>query len=493
MNEKKIDFNSLISFVRTNGLKILVRGVLSLCVAVLLLVLYLAFAPRSERYAVEVQVMLESRAGRLYYPNYDNFGAHDIISSSVLNVVWKKYGLGAKGVNFEDFCQWFGIINYDEKRAKIDAEFQTKLSKRNITISELDSVQRDYEARLATLDAHKFLLSMSPTHVLDSETAVRMLNDIPKIWFAEYSKLKGPLMPALSSGDAVKTYLEQTTKDTSRILELFDFLRFYSTELNATCSYIRNGLMRGRNISLDGVDLGVHESQLKIFNFELTRMKYRILTTVISPGFEEYIDARLENMACEQKAIDERITAVKTALEAFGGNVNRDSNLKPEAERLRGASVTTPVTVQADAGFFADFAAMVRRDTNQEFVRKYVEELTQYRRQLADLASRKLYYDQIIEHLKSNSKCKEGQVRSDDMLKELASLDNGLLLEGEKIIVFRDRCFLIYRTSDQFFTIAKPASYGKGYVFSLFRFAVGILALWAIYNVFFIFCDWRCQ
>ena len=66
MNEKKIDFNSLISFVRTNGLKILVRGVLSLCVAVLLLVLYLAFAPRSERYAVEVQVMLESRAGRVY-------------------------------------------------------------------------------------------------------------------------------------------------------------------------------------------------------------------------------------------------------------------------------------------------------------------------------------------------------------------------------------------------------------------------------------------
>ena len=59
----------------------------------------------------------------LYYPNGDRFGAHDIISAPVLNLVWKKYGFDKRGVKFEDFCQWFGIVNYDKERAKVDAEF----------------------------------------------------------------------------------------------------------------------------------------------------------------------------------------------------------------------------------------------------------------------------------------------------------------------------------------------------------------------------------
>ena len=60
MSEKQIDVKYLVSFVRTNGLKFILRCGVSLCVAIALAALYVAFAPRSERYAIELQITLES-------------------------------------------------------------------------------------------------------------------------------------------------------------------------------------------------------------------------------------------------------------------------------------------------------------------------------------------------------------------------------------------------------------------------------------------------
>ena len=71
MSEKQIDFRSLVSFARTNGLKIILRAGLSLCAVVALLALYAMFAPRSERFAIELQVTLESQNGAICYPNGD--------------------------------------------------------------------------------------------------------------------------------------------------------------------------------------------------------------------------------------------------------------------------------------------------------------------------------------------------------------------------------------------------------------------------------------
>ena len=323
MQGKQIDLAWLTSFVRANWLKFVLKGTLSLCAVGALLALYAAFAPRSERYTVEMQVTLEPSKGELVYPNGDTFGAHDIISAPVLNRVWKKYGLDAKKVKFEDFCRWFGIIGYDKKRAKVDAEFQGKMTKRNITVTELTALQNEYEERLAALSANRFVLSMRPEVALDRETAVKMMNDIPEIWFAEYARLKAPLVPSVASSESVRAYLTRVQADGSRVLELFDVLRCYVRDLLATCDYVRNRLLKGRNACVEGVDLSTYESQLDIFKAEMLRMKYKILTNVSSIEFEQYINVQLEDLACEQKKTEERIAAVSQTLDAFGGEGRR--------------------------------------------------------------------------------------------------------------------------------------------------------------------------
>lgn len=490
MSEKQMDFRSLVSFARTNGPKIILRAGLSLCAAIALLALYVVFAPRSERYAIEIQVTLESRNGTLYYPNGDKFGAHDIISAPVLNLVWKKYGFekkGIKGVKFEDFCQWFGIVNYDKERAKVDAEFQGKMTKRNITVTELAAVQKEYEERLASLSANRFMLSMRPDAAIDRETAAKMMNDIPEVWFSEYSRLKAPLMPPVAATDAIRAYVKQVKEDNSRALELIDILNSYWRELNETCRYIRNGLMRGRNAQMDGIDLGVYESQMRTLRADFMRVKNRILSSGAPTYFSAFVASRQEDIECERTAVEERIAAVQQSIDALSDGCRQGGG--QAATKKGAASDGSPVTVQADAGFFADFAQMVRRSSNQEQIGRYVDELTSFRKELAEIKARELYYNQITHHMEK-SKAQSGITA--EFTKAKADLDfliANILTMGERIVAFRDRCFSVYRTSDQFYVIAAPAAYGKSFVLSLPRFLIGIFAVWVLFNLAYLVRD----
>ena len=488
MSETQIDHKSLISFARTNRQKVLFRAGLSLCAVMAFLVLYVAFAPRSERCAIEIQVTLESRNGALYYPNGDRFSAHDIISAPTLDLVWKKYGLDAKGIKFEDFCQWFGIVSYDKERAKVDAEFQGKMTKRNITVTELTAVQKEYEERLAALSINRFVLSMQPTTALDRETMAKMMNDIPEVWFSEYSRLKAPLIPAVAAADAIRGYATRVKDDNSRALELIDALYLYWKELRETCRYVRNSLMKGRNAQVDGMDLGVYESQMQMLKSDILRVKNRILTNGSPVDFGSFVAARLEDIACERMLVEERIAAVQQSIDALGDGCRQGSR---QSTAKKGAVADgNPVTVQADAGFFADFAEMVRRSTNQEQVGKYVDDLTAFRKEMAEIKSRELYYDQIVQHMEKN-KVRNGV--TSEFSKAKADLDvliTSLLTVGERIVSFRDRCFSVYRTSDQFYAVVAPASYGKSYVLSLPRFLLGVLALWALFNLSLLARDW---
>ena len=490
MSEKQIDFRSLVSFARTNGLRIAFRAGLSLCAVVALLALYAMFAPRSERFAIELQVTLESRNGTICYPNGDVFSAHDIISAPVLNLVWKKYGLDAKGVEFEDFCRWFGIVSYDKERAKVDAEFQGKMTKRNITVTELTAVQKEYEERLASLAANRFMLSMCPTAALDRETMAKMMNDIPEIWFAEYSRLKAPRMPSVAATDAIRAYSTRIKDDNSCALELIDALNIYWKELCETCRYIRDGLMKGRNAQVDGMDLGAYESQMQMLKADIIRVKNRILTSGSATDFGNFVTARLEDIACERMAVEERIAAVQQSIDTLGDGGRQGGTQSPAK---KGASATdgSPVTVQADAGFFSDFAEMVRRSANQQQIGKYVDELTSLRKDLAEIKSRELYYAQILRHMEKSKTRNEAKA---EFAKAKASLDvliSNLLAAGERIVSFRNRCFSVYRTSDQFYAVASSASYGKSFVLSLPRFLIGLLAIWVFFNLSLLVRDWE--
>ena len=480
--KEKVQFDDILAFVRKHGFGICLKGALSLGLVVGVIALYYAFAPRVECYKGELQVTLESRDGVQVYPNGDRFGFRDIISAPVMNRIWKKYGFDAKGVKFEDFTQWFSIVAYDKERAKIDAEFQSKMSKRNITVAELTALQKDYETRLAALASSRFALTIQPKSLLDRDTVAKILADIPEFWFVEYAMIKAPQIPAVVSVDAIRSYVERSKESGGRALELIDAIRRYLAELKATCEFVRNGIMRGRNAKVDGVDLGAYESQLALFSAEILRLKNRLLVNGSEEDLGGYLAARMDDLDCEKLELEERVKAVQQTFDLIG-EFKRGS-----AEQTRGGGAASDgaaaqLTLQADNGFFADFAAMVRRDANQELVRRYAHELTELRKQQADFASRRLYYDQIERYMRANvAKTSSGKSAA-EAVATINVFTQQLFDVGAKIVAFRDECLALYRTSDQFYVIAAPTVYAKSFAFSLARFALGLLAIWFLYNL----------
>ena len=479
--KEKVQLDEVMRFARENAVRVVLGGSVSLAVVAGLLALYYAFAPRSESYRAEVQITLESRDGAQVYPNGDRFGFRDVVSAPVMNRVWKKYGFDGKGVKFEDFCGWFSIVAYDRERAKIDAEFQGKMSKRNITVTELNVLQKEYEAKLAALASNKFALTVRPESLLDRDTAARLLADVPETWFAEYATIKAPQIPAVVSVDAIRTYIERSKAGGGRALELIDTIRKYLAELKATCKFIREEIMRGRNARIDGMDLGTYESQLDVLSAEVLRVKNQMLKQGGEADLEDYISARRDELACETLELDEHISAVRQTLELIGEG--RKSAAASGGDRQASAAEAAPLALQADSGFFADFTSMVRRDANLELVKKYAQELTELRAKQADLAARKLYYEQVSKYVQANAaKAASGKV-SGGISETVEGFARKLLEVGGQIVAFRDACLALYRTSDQFYVIAEPAAYAKSFKFTLPRFALGLIALWFLYNL----------
>lgn len=457
--KETIQVKDMTQFVAKHGVRIILRGLVSLATVACLLALYYAFAPREESYKAELLVTLESRDGAIIYPNGDLFSLHDIVSAPVLNRIWTKYEMNKKGVKFEDFTRWFSVVAYDKGRAKIDAEFHGKMSKRNVTVTELNALQKEYETKLASLASNRFTLEVRPGRLLTRDTAAKLLVDIPEAWYSEYVTLKAPTIPAVVATDAIKTYVSRTKTLGGRVLELMDVIHQYLDELKETCSFVRHRILRGRNVMIDGKDFGAYESELAIFASESLRLKNQLLATGSKADIGGYVAARQDDMACEQMELDERIKAVQQTLDAIG-----------EVKRPNGANSTITATDEPTSR------------ATQQMVQKYAQELTALREKMAVLAARKLYHQQIEQYVKTNSNREKTDKEAQEITAAISVYTSQLLELGSKIVAFRDQCLKTYRTSDQFYVISTTPTYAKSFAITLPRVALGMLALFALVN-----------
>lgn len=485
---QELKFEDIVNFIKKDWLKIVLNGAISFSFVVVVLALYFAVAPRSEAYRSEIQVTLESREGSRVYPNGDMFGLHDIISAPVLTHLWTKYDFDKKGVEFEDFAAWFSIVGYDKERAKIDAEFQGMMSKRNITATELMSIQAQYDAKLAALADNRFALTVKPDKALDRDTVVRILNDIPKLWFEAYATIKAPQIPAVSSADSIRAYAKRSAESSGLALGIFDVIDEYMVQLDDTCRYLRDNLMRGRNAMVEGVDLGAHESQLLILHTELLGLKNEILNGSADTELYNSLKSRIDDLICQQSDIEGKINAVQETLEMVLDK--RTDNYQGSA---LSASDSTPVTLQADSGFFNAFTSMIRRDADSKMklAQVYSAELSSLRKQMAAHKARKLYYEQIMGYVSENIASGRSTPASDANKKSLEAFTDELIKVGEKVVAFRDYSLKNYRTPDQFFVVASTPAFAKSFTFPIARFALAILALWFLYNFIALLKFWN--
>ena len=456
----QVTSEQILSFIKQNWLRIICRGMISLAAVLFLVVIYYAAAPRRESYRSEVLITLQQKNGKPSYPNGEMFSAHDLISTPVLSEVWQRAGKPGK---FENFAQWFTFVSYNKERAIVDAKYAGLLAKRNISATELANLQTQYEEELRALDDHRYMLSMRPDALINKADAIKIMADIPQVWYEQYSLLNAKTIPQLMSQTDFEQLIKGMNECNACGVEYVDAISRYIKELKFTCQYLRESLLQGRNLIIGNEELGSFESQIKNFESDVLRLKMA-LSRDNSESLRNYIQARMFELDCDKLAAEEQVNAVKSTLDMLAGTGQTAMN---------GGSEGTQV--QADATFFKDFAAMVRQNANSTLVATYAKELTDLRKELAQIQSQQLYYKQLLDTTTTTTTTTIGE-----MAKRLV---DAVAVAGGKLTNFRDQALREYRLQSQFYVVTDNPAYGKTFTFSLVRFAALLLAIWALYNL----------
>ena len=464
----------LIQFVECNWLRIVMRGVVSVLTIAVATAVYLVAAPDREAYVAELHVTLDSFMNVAHYPDGSAFAMRDLLALPVIDRVWREQGLEAQGVSRETFETWFAIVGYGKDVAELEEKYDRKMSKKNIPVTELDTLQREYENKLTTLRTHRVVLSMRPTVPVGESKAAALLDAVPRAWFDVYSVLRAPNAPDIVKNDAIGAYVTRIRAGNGRALELIDTVRYYMREVFATCGYIRQGLMLGRKIEVAGHDIEKYESQLAVMRAELIRLKNRLMVCGGEADLAGYVESRLDAVEREKLELDERTKAVSETLDMVSAEKRTSISFGNAAPS---SSDATPIMLQADAGFLADFASMIRRDLNQTLLNKYTEELTDYRKSIADFDADKLYYDQIENYIRKSREKPASPEALATLRKDVNNLTDRLLAIGAKVVDLRDKCIEIYRTPEQFYVITEPAAVKRSYDFPPVRLVLGLLAI----------------
>jgi len=465
------------SFIAKTWLRILLRGVLSLCVVAVLIVLYMAFAPRTEGYKLELQVSLSEKNGVLVYENDKPFSTSDIVAAPLLRDLWNDYGFAKRGVKFDDFSSCFSIYNWNKERSAIDAELASKLAKRNVTVADIAAAQETYDKKIATLDKHSFAITYTAKGICsDRDATSRMLADLPMRWAMRARRVYAPTMPTLADAESVKAGLARFNNLPIAEFDTIDYLRQYCEQLCSTCSFART-LMKGNNLSIDGITVGKLTARIDLAKREIDCL-FTTLLALQRKGKDALAltKGRRETLARDMMTVERQIVAVQTAIAALSpspsvGDKGRDSGL----------------TLQADGNFLGQYADLIKRNVHAEELSKYIADRVRLEAELAALQNRDLSYAQIEQAI-TNTTTITTTTTIDEMRNTTV---NSVLALGSDVERFREYVIDNSLLPGDFYKVQSPVFYAKSYRLSLLRFILGILALWSLYNLIGLLRAWN--
>lgn len=476
-NDKTINLDAIMTFARQQAWPILLRAAISFGVVLMLFAIYAAFAPRSESYRLELQVTVPERNGVMTYENGTPFSTSDLVAAPLLQELWQQYGYAERGVKFIDFTSAFAAYNWNKERAAIDAEFAGKLAKRNITVAEISAAQRAYEERVAALDKRSFVIAFSDKGIgADREATVRMLAELPGRWSARAHRVYAPTFPVLADAESIKGGIARFAKLPMAEFDVIDYLTQYCEQLSQTCGYTRS-LMKGTNLEFNGMDVGKLTARIDLAKREIERLFAAMLAV---PGLNKsatrFIQSRREAFTRDMAAIETQIAALKSAIAA----------LSPAPASGAAAKKDGGLTVQADGNFLDQYAELVKQSAHAGEIAEYVDKLIQLQNQCSSLKRQDLVYAQI-ERTIANPPAAAGTFSQAQFT---ATLD-AIVALGVDVEKFRNYVMDNYLQASDFYRVQTPVYYAKSYKVSLPRVLVGLLALWALYNLAYLVLAWN--
>ncbi len=486
----EITFQEIFAFLKKNSAKIFIRGILTFVFTIIIILLLYAFIPRDASSYRDILLTLQEADKTVIYPSENPFSASDIISPLILRKVYDNNKLQDR-ISFQDFSALFSLTKSASETAKLEAEYNTKMSQKNITVPQLQALEREYKKRQKEISTNDIRIAMASAAGLTNTEVAKILNEIPETWFNIYSKLEAAKFPQIEASKTLKDLREQVSSDTGHLV-MMEKTRVYCLQLIRMCQTLSE-MQHGKNIVLpSGEILADIQNQLEnIEKYQINMYHQYFLTAPQYQGIFDkvFIVGNIQKIERDLIRVNAKYDNVLKALEMLQSKIEKTTS----PQTAQSTAKSSDFSLQLDNTFFNQFADMVRNDVNNELRANYTQKAIEYGDERAELEADKAYFESMISP--SSDTTSSIKIDPKEFVTQLRQMYTDLFIVAEKVILFRDMITTDYLTSRSFYVPLGDVQIQKEFRLPFARIALGLFALFLLYNLltltkdFYRFCE----
>lgn len=477
--EKLITPAYIFDFLKRKRHRILFTAVISFCALFLIGLLALLVLPSDRVFSLKIRIQLNSsdNGGTITYPSGKPFNQLDIISPAVLKQVYTDQNL-ASVIPFDKFQNLFSVVSYSRKLALLDADFDQKLAKRNLSVVDLNRLEASYNKRLAALDKSTYRINMEPSIHLTNEKSVQILSAIPQTWMTLYRQMEGDKLPQTDFDTNFEKKLRAELQ-TSRLIAL-DRAAYYNEQLMKLCGTLQP-LLANRNINLASGEYlsDLVESLQCIRKYQLDLLRQMILT---SNSLHSNLD--LYFIRSQIQYLEQELTSRRAQYDSIGKSLSIVQT--PVRSAAAAQADSGPQQVNLDSTVFTQIADLVRSDASNETRRKLADLNVTIGQDIARLQARLQYYQQMLSDLERS---KNTPGNAELFNQEFAKMVNNLIATSAKISSFKQLLTKDYLSNLEFYSPTSQISLLKARLLSPLKLIVFTFGIWVLFNLLLIAID----
>ncbi|MBO4303349.1 MAG: hypothetical protein J6A21_02055 [Lentisphaeria bacterium] len=405
--------------------------------------------PRQELYTNKILIQLQKSEEQIVYPSGKIFSANDIISTPVLRRVYEHNKL-EKRISFEDFSKLFFLSGTSLKKGMLVAAYESKFTRKNITLAELTKLEEEYEKALQKLDHNVVGISMASSWKFSSQETARILREVPVAWFEVYSKLESKPLPQIDSVAQIRALRSASAIDGWLIT--LDRARVACSRLTTSCQSLEQMLM-GQKVALPTGET-LADLRLRLTDLELRRIR-PLLVFDAERSAGKNISWTVAFLQASIQAVDQRITALEGKCEGAVASINilqsGSSPSKNEARASKTEQGAASMTVNLDGSFFDSLTELIRGTQSIALREQYAADLFRSKDKIAELEAEKNNYENMLRGIAQQQKTTGGTLSAEQFDKLVSTMFDELILLCEKTNAFRDLATKEFLSSRQFF------------------------------------------
>ena len=472
-------FNDIFLFIKKHPKKLFMPAGISLIFVLLLIAISWCLLPRNSHYVQKITILLENRNNQQVYPSGKPFSNADCLSPLVLQQVYRDNHLETR-VPFEQFCRMFYVSNADFRLAAINALFSEKMNKKNISIVDMNRLEKEYREEIAKNGLGPLEISFSPDFAISESEAAKILNSIPQSWYAIYSKLEAQRFPQMETNASLQEFRRSIGQGGQLIL--LEKSRIFCEQLIQMCDQL-NEMLQGQNVSLpDGEYLGdIRKQLLSLKRYQIdVFLQYVLAHRELQGAYDQiFLKSRLKQLEYELVRMNNKYQGVLDSMQII-------SDTQPHNNVSDTKNKNSSLTLQLDNGFFNSLVELIRHDATNEMRKTYAGKSLKYKETIAEMEAEKEYCLQMLEMRKNESAVpidKQTLISREKFQKNMQDMLNELEQLNTKVTQFRDLIVSQYLSSRQFYAVDSPVSFSSELCYPMKRISLGMLLLWLLGNL----------